>query len=83
MSTTRSIQPATRSTNQPPGQPLGGSSGDWRYRLLRFHLPLALASAVAFVLFMGLPPFDPQARCPSGWTWAVVLRFSSSQARAE
>ncbi|KPV51244.1 hypothetical protein SE17_22335 [Kouleothrix aurantiaca] len=51
------MQPATRSANQP----LGGSSGDWRHRLLRFHVPLALASAVIIVLFMTLPPFDPQA----------------------
>jgi methionine sulfoxide reductase heme-binding subunit len=52
-----SIQPATRSSNQP----LGGSSGNWRYRILRFHVPLALASAVVLFLFMSLPAFDPQA----------------------
>jgi sulfoxide reductase heme-binding subunit YedZ len=51
------MQPASRSSNQP----LGGSSGDWRHRLLRFHVPLALASALILVLFMTLPPFDPQA----------------------
>lgn len=51
------MKPATRSSRQP----LGGSNGDWRRRLLRFHLPLALASAMALVLFMTLPPFDPQA----------------------
>src|SRR6266540_1154196 len=52
-----SIQRATPSSNQP----LGGSSGNWRYRILRFHVPLALASAVILFLFMSLPAFDPQA----------------------
>jgi methionine sulfoxide reductase heme-binding subunit len=51
------MQPATRSSNQP----LGGSSGDWRHRFVRFHVPLALASAMILVLFLTLPPFDPQA----------------------
>src|SRR6266511_3092878 len=51
------MQPATRSSNQP----LGSSSGDWRHRFLRSHVPLALASALILVLFMTLPPFDPQA----------------------
>ncbi len=49
------MQPATRSSNQPL------KSGDWRRRFLRYHVPLALASAVILVLFMTLPPFDPQA----------------------
>jgi len=49
-----SLQPATRRSNQP----LGGSSGDWRRRLLLHYVPLALASAVVLVLFMTLPPFD-------------------------
>jgi hypothetical protein len=35
-------QAVTRSSHQP----LGGASGDWRHRLLRYHLPLALASGV-------------------------------------
>jgi sulfoxide reductase heme-binding subunit YedZ len=51
------MQPATRSSNQP----LGGSSGDWRHRFVRFHVPLALASGMILALFMTLPPFDPQA----------------------
>lgn len=51
------MQPAIRSLNQT----LGGSSGDWRHRLPRHHVPLALATAVILVLFMTLPPFDPQA----------------------
>jgi hypothetical protein len=34
------------------------ASGDLRRRLLRHHVPLALASAVVLVLFMTVPPFD-------------------------
>lgn len=45
-----SVQAATRSSNQP-------SAGDWRRRLLLHHGPLALASAVVLLLFMGLSPF--------------------------
>lgn len=48
------MKPDTQSSNQP----LGGSSGDWRYRLLRFHLPLVLAIAVVLGMFMILPLFD-------------------------
>ena len=48
------MQPVTRSSNQP-------RTSDWRRRLLRHHVPLALASAVVLVLFMTLPRFDPQA----------------------
>jgi methionine sulfoxide reductase heme-binding subunit len=50
-----STQPSTRTSNQP----LGGASGDWHRRLLRFHLPLALASAVVIFLWMTLPLFQP------------------------
>lgn len=46
---------ATRSSNQP----LGGTSGDSRHRLLRFHVPIALASALAVFLWMSLPLFQP------------------------
>jgi len=60
------MQPATRSSKQP----LGGRSGDWRHRLLHFHVPLALASALVLVLFMTLPLFDanvyPHADIRSG-----------------
>jgi len=52
------MQPATRSSNQPLGQPLGGTSGDLRYRFLHFHVPLALTSAVVLVLWMTLPLFQ-------------------------
>ncbi len=48
------MQPATQSSRQP----LGGSSGDWPHRLLRFHVPLALASALVLLVFMSLPLFD-------------------------
>ncbi len=53
----RSMQSATRSSNQQ----VGGSSGDWRHRLLRFHVPLVLASALVLVLFFTLPRFDASA----------------------
>jgi len=47
------MQPATRFSNQP----LGGVSGDWRHRLLHFHIPLALASVGVIFLWMSLPLF--------------------------
>jgi sulfoxide reductase heme-binding subunit YedZ len=40
---------------------LGGSAGEWRHRILRFHLPIGIASATVLALFMTLPTFDPQA----------------------
>lgn len=46
-----SAGPATR-----PKQPRG--SGDLRTRLLRYHVPLGLASAIVLLLFMGIPLFD-------------------------
>ncbi|MDQ3780882.1 MAG: hypothetical protein M3354_10105 [Chloroflexota bacterium] len=52
-----SIQPANRSSKHP----LGGISRDWRGRFLRFHVPLALASALVLVLFITLPRFDASA----------------------
>jgi methionine sulfoxide reductase heme-binding subunit len=63
------MQPATG----PLKQPLGGTSGKWRYRLLRFHLPIALASAVIIFLWMSLPMFqaaDHQAPRTDGQTGA-------------
>jgi methionine sulfoxide reductase heme-binding subunit len=47
--------PATQSSER-RGRPLG-TSRDWRHRLLLHHLPLALASTVVLVLFIGLSPF--------------------------
>jgi methionine sulfoxide reductase heme-binding subunit len=44
-------QPAARL-----GRPLG-TGRDWRRRLLLHHVPLALASAVLLLLFVGLSPF--------------------------
>jgi sulfoxide reductase heme-binding subunit YedZ len=51
------MKPATRSSKEP----LGGRSGNWRHRLLRFHLWLALATGLVVVVFMSLPLFDPPA----------------------
>ena len=48
-----SRQPSTRSTNQPLG-----AGGDQRRRFLLHHVPLALASAMVFVLWMTLPLFQ-------------------------
>jgi sulfoxide reductase heme-binding subunit YedZ len=43
------------------GPPLG-SNRDWRRRLLLHHLPLALASAMVLLLFVGLSPFSSGRR---------------------
>jgi len=51
MSTPTAIQASARH-----GRPLGAGRG-WRHRLLFHHLPLALASAVILLLFVGLSPF--------------------------
>jgi hypothetical protein len=48
-------QPASR-LSRPP---LGGIGGDWRRRLLRFHVPIALASVLVLALFLTLPRLDP------------------------
>lgn len=48
-----STQPATRAFESPLG-----TDGEWRRRLLRHYMPLAVASAVALVLFMNIPRFD-------------------------
>jgi sulfoxide reductase heme-binding subunit YedZ len=50
----------TRSSNQ-PRRPLG-SGRDWRRRLLLHHAPIALASALALALFMGVSPFTGHNR---------------------
>jgi sulfoxide reductase heme-binding subunit YedZ len=49
------IKPATE-----PSDRLGatlGTGADWRHRLLRHHLPLALASGAVLVMFLGSSPF--------------------------
>lgn len=38
--------------------PIGGTRGDWRYRLLRFHMPLALASAGVILLWLSVALFQ-------------------------
>ena len=49
---------ADRSSDPPFGSPLGGTHGNLRYRLLHFHLPLAIGSAVILFLWMTLPLFQ-------------------------
>ena len=51
---------STRAVRRPPTQ-LGATLGTgraWPRRLLLHHLPIALASVVVLVLFMGLSPFN-------------------------
>ncbi|MBA2497557.1 MAG: hypothetical protein H0V33_10780, partial [Acidimicrobiia bacterium] len=49
------------------GQPADGPRrGALPRRLLRHHLPLALASGVALVLFMNVPFFDANRYSPPG-----------------
>jgi NADPH-dependent 2,4-dienoyl-CoA reductase/sulfur reductase-like enzyme len=50
-----SVQPATRAPNR-LGRTLG-TTRHWRRRLLFHHVPVALASAFVFALFMGFSPF--------------------------
>jgi sulfoxide reductase heme-binding subunit YedZ len=52
------MQPATQSSNQPLGQPLGGTDSDLYSRFLRFHVPIALVSAMVLFLWMSLPLFQ-------------------------
>src|SRR6266508_610502 len=52
-----STQPATPASTRL----FGGTGGDWRHRLLRYHLPLALSSAVAIFLWTSLSPFRQPA----------------------
>jgi sulfoxide reductase heme-binding subunit YedZ len=52
------MQPGTQSSNQPLGQPLGGTDGDLRYRVVHFHVPIALVSAMVLFLWMSLPLFQ-------------------------
>ena len=68
------MQPTIRSSNQP----LGGTSGDWHRRLLRFHLPLALASVM--VIFLGLLAISSNAalrKLKAGpWKWLQRLNYA-------
>src|SRR5918993_5885955 len=33
-------------------EPLGGTRGDWRHRLLHFHIPIAMTSVLVIFLWM-------------------------------
>jgi len=74
MTADKSMQPTPSSR-----QPLGGTRRYLRRRLLRFHLPLALASALAFIAFMTLPPFDPQAYPQEAMGPGIVPQAVSQQ----
>lgn len=52
------MYPTTQSSNQPYGQPLGGTNSDLRYRILHFHVPIALVSTVVLLLWMNFPLFQ-------------------------
>src|SRR5262245_23959578 len=71
------MQPATRS----PNQSLGGTSGDWRHRVLRFHVPLAVVNALVLLLFMTLPLFD--MRGVGGHVDLTSGAFPQQQSRGE
>src|SRR5262245_47244114 len=71
---TETTQPSARSS----GPPLGGTHGEWRYRLLHFHLPLAVVSGAAMFLFMALPSFDV-----SGYSHARPSRAVFAQHQGE
>jgi sulfoxide reductase heme-binding subunit YedZ len=49
----------TTPANRPTTEPLGGTSGDLRHRLLRFHLPIAVVSAVVISVWINVPLFRP------------------------
>jgi methionine sulfoxide reductase heme-binding subunit len=80
-----SMQPATQSSSR-LGRPLG-TSRDWRRRLLLHHVPLALASAVVLVLFIGLSPFTtggyPELDSSSGGTFPTARNNSSGPMRMD
>jgi sulfoxide reductase heme-binding subunit YedZ len=52
------MQPVTQSSYQSPGQPLGGTNSDLRYRFLHFHVPIALVSAAVLIMWMSFPLFQ-------------------------
>ena len=53
------MQPATQPSNQPLGEPFGGTNGDLRYRILHFHVPIAIVSAAIIFLWMNFSLFQP------------------------
>ena len=71
-----SMQPATQSSKR-----LGGTLGtgrNWRRRLLLHHVPLALASVVVLILFMGLAPFASSGGAHGGMGSSSGPLFSLS-----
>jgi sulfoxide reductase heme-binding subunit YedZ len=62
----------------PTTLPIGGIRRDARHRLVRFHLPMALASIVVLVAFMALPIFDANA-----YPHADLFSGSVPQARSD
>jgi sulfoxide reductase heme-binding subunit YedZ len=52
------MRPGTQTSNEPPGQPLGGTDGDLRYRFFHFHVPIVLISAMVLFLWMSFPLFQ-------------------------
>jgi hypothetical protein len=80
-----SIQPAARSSNR-LGHPLG-TSRDWRRRLLLHHLPLALATGVVLVVFIGLSPFTsggyPELDASRGGAFPTTRNPSSAPTRID
>jgi sulfoxide reductase heme-binding subunit YedZ len=75
-----SMQPATQSSNQSGGTL--GTGRDWRRRILLQHVPLALASSVALVLFIALTPSRGEGisiqrlSTPTGYVALVLLAFT-------
>jgi sulfoxide reductase heme-binding subunit YedZ len=74
-----SVQRDTRSSDQ-LGATLG-TSRQWRRRLLRHHVPLALASAVGLLVLIGLSPSHgmfsiSQLASPTGDVALVLLAFT-------
>jgi methionine sulfoxide reductase heme-binding subunit len=80
-----SIQPAARSSNR-LGHPLG-TSRDWRRRLLLHHLPLALATGVVLVVFIGLSPFtsggSPELDASRSGAFPTTRNTSSTPTRID
>jgi len=72
-----STQPAAQSSNHPLG-----TGGDHRRRLILHHVPLALASTIAFVLWMTLPLFQVAHHAREGHDHAEGADSAASPPRA-